>query len=41
MFNRIIVVQECDARGGDSSKEVGYKKYPTINLKSAPDNYRD
>ena len=26
MFNRIVVVQECDARGGDSSKEVGYKK---------------
>jgi len=40
-LNRITGVQECDARGGDSSEEVGYKKYPTINLKSAPDNYRD
>ena len=35
MFNRIIVVQECDARDGDNSNEVGYKKYPTMNLKSA------
>ena len=37
----VTSVEACDARGGDSSNEVGYKKYLTINLKSAPDNYRD
>ena len=39
MFNRIVVVQECDASGGDSSNEVGYKnisnnKSEICNLKS-------